>query len=102
MHKYEFELPKSDALFRGHGSLEAANGYLLACIAERLERLCSILAFPAYDRHERAQAEAAVYQQAADDAAEDAQVEDARREAMRLEVEELFRTPRVARKKEVT
>ena len=99
MHKYEFELPKSDALFRGHGSLEAANGYLLACIAERLERLCSILAFPAYDRHERAQAEAAVYQQAADDAAEDAQVEDARREAMRLEVDDLFgphthRTPR--------
>ena len=99
MHKYEFELPKSDALFRGHGSLEAANGYLLACIAERLERLCSILAFPAYDRHERAKAEAAVYQQAADDAAEDAQVEDARREAMRLEVDDLFgphthRTPR--------
>lgn len=99
MHKYEFELPKSDALFRGHGSLEAANGYLLACIAERLERLCSILAFPAYERHERAKAEAAVYQQAADDAAEDAQVEDARREAMRLEVDDLFgphthRTPR--------
>ena len=98
MHKYEFELPKSDALFRGHGSLEAANGYLLACIAERLERLCSILAFPAYERHERAKAEAAVYQQAADDAA-DAQVEDARREAMRLEVDDLFgphthRTPR--------
>ena len=94
MHKYEFELPKSDALFRGHGSLEAANGYLLACIAERLERLCSILAFPAYERHERAKAEAAVYQQAADDAAEDA-----RREAMRLEVDDLFgphthRTPR--------
>ena len=99
MHKYEFELPKSDALFRGHGSLEAANGYLLACIAERLERLCSILAFPAYARHARAKAAAAVYQQAADDAAEDAQVEDARREAMRLEVDDLFgphthRTPR--------